>query len=362
MNLSRLTLFVLIVALIVAFFIFDLQSYLTLETLKAQQASIETYRSNHPGMAVAIFALIYIAVTGLSLPGAAILTIAGGAVFGLLWGTVIVSFASTIGATLAFLAARFLFRDAVKSHFGERLQAIDAGVAKEGALYLFTLRLVPVFPFFVINLAMGLTNLKTQTFYWVSQVGMLAGTLVYVNAGTQLGQLESLSGILSPGLVGSFVLLGIFPLIANKIVDAIKANKVYAKWKKPARFDNNIVVIGAGSGGLVTSYIAAAVKAKVTLIEKHKMGGDCLNTGCVPSKALIRSARLLDQIRRSAEYGIKKAEAEFDFADVMERVQSIIKTVEPHDSVQRYSDLGVEVIEGEAKILSPWEVQVTTAS
>ena len=360
MNLSRVALLAFLAALIAAFFIFDLQSYLTLETLKAQQAAIETYRSNHPGMAVAIYALIYIAVTGLSLPGAAILTLAGGAVFGLLWGTVIVSFASTIGATLAFLAARFLFRDAVKSRFGERLKAIDAGVAKEGAMYLFTLRLVPVFPFFVINLAMGLTNLKTQTFYWVSQVGMLAGTLVYVNAGTQLGQLESLSGILSPGLIGSFVLLGIFPLLANKIVEAIKANKVYAKWTKPSRFDNNIVVIGAGSGGLVTSYIAAAVKAKVTLIEKHKMGGDCLNTGCVPSKALIRSAKLLSHIKRAADFGIKKVDVEFDFADVMNRVQSIIKTVEPHDSVQRYSDLGVNVIEGEAKILSPWEVQVTT--
>ncbi len=344
MNLSRLTLLAFIVALIAAFFIFDLQHYLTLESLKAQQASIETYRSNHPGLTIAIYALIYIAVTGLSLPGAAILTLAGGAVFGLLWGTVIVSFASTIGATLAFLAARFLFREAVKSRFGERLQAIDAGVTKEGALYLFTLRLVPVFPFFVINLAMGLTSLKTQTFYWVSQMGMLAGTIVYVNAGTQLGQLESLSGILSPGLIGAFVLLGVFPLIANKIVEAIKANKVYAKWTKPARFDNNIIVIGAGSGGLVTSYIAAAVKAKVTLIEKHKMGGDCLNTGCVPSKALIRSAKLLDHIRRAAEFGIKKADAEFDFADVMERVQTIIKTVEPHDSVQRYSDLGVNVI------------------
>ncbi|MGR9014926.1 MAG: FAD-dependent oxidoreductase [Gammaproteobacteria bacterium] len=361
MTSSRLTLLVVISALIAAFFVFDLQSYLTLEALKAQQDAIGIYRSNNPVMAVAIYALIYIAVTGLSLPGAAILTLAGGAVFGLLWGTLIVSFASSIGATLAFLAARFLFRDTVKSRFGERLQAIDAGVAKDGALYLFTLRLVPVFPFFVINLAMGLTNLKTQTFYWVSQVGMLAGTLVYVNAGTQLGQLESLSGILSPGLIGSFVLLGIFPLIANKIVEAIKANKVYTNWIKPTRFDNNIVVIGGGSGGLVTSYIAAAVKAKVTLIEKHKMGGDCLNTGCVPSKALIRSARLLSLIKRSSDFGIKKADVEFDFADVMNRVQSVIKIVEPHDSVQRYSDLGVEVIEGEAKIISPWEVLVTTA-
>jgi len=359
MELSRLIPLTFIIVIIAAFFIFDLQHYLSLENLKAQQVFIETYHSNHRIMAVAIYALIYVAVTGLSLPGATILTLAGGAIFGLLWGTVIVSFASTIGATLAFLAARFLFRDLVKSRFGKPLQTIDAGIVKEGALYLFTLRLVPVFPFFVINLAMGLTALKAQTFYWVSQLGMLAGTVVYVNAGTQLGQLESLSGILSPGLIGSFVLLGILPLIANKIVAAIKAKKIYAKWTKPAHFDNNIIVIGAGSGGLVASYIAAAVKAKVTLIEKHKMGGDCLNTGCVPSKALIRSAKLLSHIKRAQEFGIKKAEAEFDFSDIMIRVQSVIKAVEPHDSAQRYSDLGVEVIEGSAKIVSPWEVQVT---
>ncbi|MGZ4970604.1 MAG: FAD-dependent oxidoreductase [Methylobacter sp.] len=361
MNTSRWALLAAIIALIAAFFVFDLQSYLTLESLKAQQASIEAYRNNHPASAIAIYALIYIAVTGLSLPGATILTLAGGAVFGLLWGTLIVSFASTIGATLAFLAARFLFRDAVKARFGDRLEAINKGGDKDGALYLFTLRLVPVFPFFVINLAMGLTTLKTQTFYWVSQIGMLAGTVVYVNAGTQLGKLESLSGILSPGLIGSFALLGIFPLLTNKIVEAIKANKIYAQWIKPPRFDSNIVVIGAGSGGLVTAYIAAAVKAKVTLIEKNKMGGECLNTGCVPSKALIRSARLLAQIRRSADFGIKNADAELDFADVMNRVQSVIHSVEPHDSVQRYTDLGVDVIEGEAEILSPWEVQVSTA-
>ncbi|MGZ8238837.1 MAG: FAD-dependent oxidoreductase [Methylobacter sp.] len=361
MNISRWALLAAIIALIAAFFIFDLQSYLTLETLKAQQASIEAYRSNHPVSAIFIYALIYIAVTGLSLPGATILTLAGGAVFGLLWGTLIVSFASTIGATLAFLAARFLFRDAVKARFGDRLETINKGIDKDGALYLFTLRLVPAFPFFVINLVMGLTNLNTKTFYWVSQIGMLAGTVVYVNAGTQLSKLGSLADILSPGLVGSFILLGIFPLLANKIVEAIKANKVYAQWHKPSRFDNNIVVIGAGSGGLVTAYIAAAAKAKVTLVEKHKMGGDCLNTGCVPSKALIRSSRLLAQIRRSADFGIKKADAEFDFADSMNRVQAIIKTIEPHDSVQRYTDLGVDVVEGEAKIISPWEVQVTTA-
>ncbi|MCF7967216.1 MAG: FAD-dependent oxidoreductase [Methylobacter tundripaludum] len=361
MNFSRWALLAFIAALVAAFFAFDLQHYLTLEMLKLQQAAIEAYRADHPVLASVVYALIYIAVTGLSLPGATVLTLAGGAVFGLLWGTLIVSFASTIGATLAFLAARFLFSEAVKSRFGDRLNLINKGMDRQGALYLFTLRLVPVFPFFVINLVMGLTNLKAQTFYWVSQVGMLAGTVVYVNAGTQLGKLESLSGILSPGLIGSFALLGVFPLLANTIVEAIKANKVYAQWVKPARFDSNIVVIGAGSGGLVTAYIAAAVKAKVTLIEKHKMGGDCLNTGCVPSKALIRSARLLAQMRLSADFGIKKADAEVNFADVMNRVQSVVKAVEPHDSVQRYTDLGVEVIEGEATIISPWEVQVKTA-
>jgi pyruvate/2-oxoglutarate dehydrogenase complex dihydrolipoamide dehydrogenase (E3) component/uncharacterized membrane protein YdjX (TVP38/TMEM64 family) len=303
-----------------------------------------------------------VAVTGLSLPGAALMTLVAGAVFGLLWGTVIVSFASSLGATLAFLASRFLLRDAIQGRFGDKLRAINAGVEKEGAFYLFTLRLVPAFPFFVINLVMGLTPMKTRTFYWVSQVGMLAGTLVYVNAGTQLARLESVKGILSPGLLASFAALGLFPLVAKKIVDTVRARRVYAGWKKPARFDRNLVVIGAGSAGLVSAYIAAAVKAKVTLIEKHRMGGDCLNTGCVPSKALIRSAKLLSHIRRSREFGIRSASADFDFAEVMERVQRVIRDIEPHDSVARYTALGVECIQGEARIVSPWEVEVTTST
>ena len=217
------------------------------------------------------------------------------------------------------------------------------------------------FPFFMINLTMGLTTLKVRTFYWVSQVGMLAGTVVYVNAGTQLAKIDSLTGILSPVLLGSFVLLGLFPLIAKKIVSLIQVKKVYKNHKKPKNFDNNLIVIGAGSGGLVTSYIAAAVKAKVTLVEKHKMGGDCLNTGCVPSKALIRSAKWLSHLNRHEEFGIKQASVEFDFADVMERVQGVIKTVEPHDSIERYTELGVDIVQGEAKIISPWEVEVKTS-
>ncbi|WP_077730214.1 FAD-dependent oxidoreductase [Methylocaldum sp. 14B] len=360
MNPYRIGLVIVLLSLAWAFFAFDLQRFFTLETLKAQQEAIAAYRTAHPFLAITIYGLLYVAVTGLSLPGAAVLTLAGGAVFGLLWGTVIVSFASTIGATLAFLASRFLFRDAVKARFGERLKAIDSGIARDGAFYLFTLRLVPAFPFFVINLLMGLIAIPTRTFYWVSQLGMLAGTIVYVNAGTQLAKIESLSDILSPGLLLSFALLGLFPLLARRLVDTIKARKVYEPWEKPKRFDRNLVVIGAGSAGLVTAYIAAAVKAKVTLIEKHRMGGDCLNTGCVPSKALIRTAKLLSQIGRAPEFGIRRASAEFDFADAMERVQRVIRTVAPHDSAERYTELGVEVIEGEARIVSPWSVEVRT--
>ena len=359
MNLRRLAVIAMLFGAVVAYYGFDLGRYLSLDYFKSQQAAIEAWRAAQPGKAALAYFLAYVAVTGLSLPGATVMTLAGGAIFGLVWGTVLVSFASTAGATLAFLASRFLLRDWVQRRFGARLRAVNAGVEREGGFYLFTLRLVPVFPFFVINLAMGLTALRTWTFYWVSQVGMFLGTIVYVNAGTQLAKIESLSGILSPALVASFALLGIFPLLAKKITENLRMKKVYAGWNKPRRFDRNLIVIGAGSAGLVSAYIAAAVRAKVTLIEKHKLGGDCLNTGCVPSKALIRSAKLLSHMRRSREFGIRDARAEFDFADVMERVQMVIKTVEPHDSAERYSGLGVEVIEGTAKMVSPWEVEIT---
>ena len=360
MKSSRFILLLVLISCIAAFFYFDLQQFLTLDTLKNKQAEIINYKTAHPVFSILLYGLIYIAVTGLSLPGAAILTLAGGAVFGLLWGTVIVSFASSIGATLAFLAARFLFRDSVENRFGDRLATINQGMEKDGAFYLFTLRLIPVFPFFIINLVMGLTAIKTRIFYWVSQLGMLAGTLVYVNAGTQLGKIDSLSDILSPTLLVSFALLGLFPLLAKALVNRIKSHKVYKNWQQPNQFDTNLVVIGAGSGGLVTALIAAAVKAKVTLVEKHKMGGDCLNTGCVPSKALIRSSKFLAQVKQAKTLGISKVDAEFEFAEVMQRVQHVIKKIEPHDSVERFNGLGVDVEIGSAKIISPWEVEIST--
>ena len=364
MNKNKLILLVAVAAVVTAFFAFDLGRYFTLDFFKSQQAAIDAYVSARPVQSGLLFFLIYVAVTGLSLPGALIMTLVAGAVFGLLWGTVIVSFASSIGATLAFLASRFVLRDWVQGRFGDKLKPINAGVEKEGSFYLFALRLVPAFPFFVINLVMGLTPLRTWAFYWVSQLGMLAGTIVYVYAGTQLSQIASLRGVLSPGLLLAFILLGIFPLVAKKAVDALKARKVYARWaaQRPSSFDRNLVVIGAGSAGLVSAYIAAAVKSSVTLIEKHKMGGDCLNTGCVPSKALIRSAKLLSHIRRAREFGLRSASADFDFADIMERVQRVVKTVEPHDSVERYTSLGVECLSGSARIASPWSVEVTLDS
>ena len=361
MKKSKLLVLLLVAALVIVFFVFDLGKYLNLEYLKSQQAGIAAYYQANPLQTGLTFFAVYVAVTALSLPGAAIMTLVAGAIFGLIWGVVIVSFASSIGAMLAFLVARFLLRDSIQAKFGDKLKAFNAGVEKEGAFYLFTLRLVPAFPFFVINVVMGLTTMKALTFFWVSQVGMLAGTVVFVFAGQKLSEITSLKGILSPGLVGAFVLIGILPIVAKKIIGSFKARKVYARWadKKPASFDRNVVVIGAGSGGLVASYIAAAVKAKVTLVERHQMGGDCLYTGCVPSKALIRSAKLLNHISRAREFGIASATAQWDFAEVMERVQKIITDIEPHDSVARYSSLGVDCVKGSAKILSPWEVEIT---
>jgi pyruvate/2-oxoglutarate dehydrogenase complex dihydrolipoamide dehydrogenase (E3) component/uncharacterized membrane protein YdjX (TVP38/TMEM64 family) len=304
------------------------------------------------------FLAIYVAVTALSLPGAAIMTLAGGALFGLALGTLIVSFASSIGATLAFLVSRYLLRDVVQAKFGERLRPINDGVARDGAFYLFSLRLVPVFPFFLVNLLMGLTPIRTATFYLVSQAGMLIGTIVYVNAGTQLAGIDSLSDVASPGLLASFAALGLLPWLGRWIMDAIKRRRVQARWKRPRAFDRNLVVIGAGAAGLVSSLIGATVRAKVTLVETGEMGGDCLNYGCVPSKALIKSARIAHQMRHAENYGLAPAEPQFDFRAVMARIQAAIAAIAPNDSVERYTGLGVDVVKGHARILDPWTVEI----
>jgi pyruvate/2-oxoglutarate dehydrogenase complex dihydrolipoamide dehydrogenase (E3) component/uncharacterized membrane protein YdjX (TVP38/TMEM64 family) len=355
---KKIILLGLLGVIVLIFFHFDLDQYLTLEYVKTQQQIIDRYYAENRVLALLGFFVLYVVVTGVSLPGATVLTLAGGAVFGLTTGLILISFASTIGASIAFLVSRYLFRDAVQTRFGTSLKAINDGIDRDGPFYLFALRLVPAFPFFVINLVMGLTTLRLWTFFWVSQLGMFAGTVVYVNAGTQLAQLESASGIFSAQILLSFLLLAMLPFIGKKIITLIAHRKALPGFVKPQQFDTNLVVIGGGSAGLVTAYIAAAVKARVTLIEKHKLGGDCLNYGCVPSKALIRSAKFLSHVTRSQEFGIKRADAEFDFAEVMERVQQVIRQIEPHDSIERYSALGVDVVMGEALITSPWTVEV----
>ncbi len=358
MDRKKLILLAVVVAFIAVFWFFDFARFFNFEYIKSQQQALAAQVAQAPVLSAALFFLIYVVVTALSLPGAVILTLLGGALFGLWQGLLLVSFASSIGATLAFLVSRYLLRDTVKSRFGRQLGPIDEGIARDGPFYLFTLRLVPAFPFFIVNLLMGLTSLGTGVFYLISQLGMLPGTFVFVNAGTQLAQLSSPGDVLSPGLLFSFALLGIFPLIAKWIVDMFKARKVYEGWDKPKKFDRNVIVIGAGSGGLVASYIAAAVKAKVTLVEKHQMGGDCLNTGCVPSKALIRSAKFVSHVNRHKEFGMSNATVETDFAATMERVQRVVADIAPHDSVERFTGLGVECIQGEAVMVSPWEVKI----
>lgn len=355
---KKLAILGVLAAVIAAYFAFDLGAYLTLDGIKGAVARWEALYAENPVGLLAGFFAIYVAVTAASLPGAALMTLAAGALFGVVTGTILVSFASTLGATLAFLSSRYVLRDSIEARFGGRLKAINAGLERDGAFYLFSLRMIPAFPFFAVNLIMGLTRIRTLTFMWVSQLGMLLGTAVYVNAGTQLARIESLSGIASPQVLGSFVLLGIVPWIAKGIIGIIKRRRVYTGFKRPAKFDRNLVVIGAGSAGLVSALIGATVKAKVTLVEANEMGGDCLNTGCVPSKALIKSAKVAAMMRHADTYGLTPVEPQVLFKSVIARVLAAVKTIEPHDSVERYTGLGVDVVKGYATIVDPWTVEI----
>jgi len=357
-NKTKLILIALLVIAIFGYITLDLGQYLTLEYAQSQLSNIQDYKNENFAQTALIYFIGYVIATGLSIPGAIIITLLGGAIFGLFWGTLLVSFASSIGATLAFLASRVLLRDWVQRRFGDYLAPLNKGIEKDGSFYLFSIRMVPLFPFFVVNLLMGLTAIRTTSFYLASQAGMLIGTAVYVNAGSELSQISSLSGLVSAPVLGSLVLLGVFPLIAKLILNSMQRNKALQSFEKPKRFDANVVIVGAGSAGLVASLITAGAKAKVILIEKHKMGGDCLNTGCVPSKSIIRSGRIMSYIRRAKEFGIDGAKGEVNFAAVMARVQGVIKTIEPHDSVERFTSLGVEVELGDAVIESPYVVTV----
>jgi len=353
MSIIKSALVAVVGVLIAAYVVFDGQQYLSLDFF-------QQYYQQQPLVFALIYFVIYVLATSLSLPGAALLTIMGGMVFGLWVGVLLVSFASTLGATAAFLMSRFVLRDWVQAKFSNYLTAVNAGVEKDGALYLFSLRLIPLFPFWIINLVMGLMPIKVRTYYWVSQLGMLAGTFVFVNAGVSLGAIDELSaaGILTPKVLLSFALLAVFPFIARYFLAGLQQRKALAGFKRPKTFDANLLVIGAGSAGLVSAYIAATVRAKVMLVEKASMGGDCLNTGCVPSKALIRAAKSVRDIEKANNFGIKVGVPEVDFAAVMGRVKDVISEIEPHDSEERFTRLGVDCVAGQAQIISPWQVAI----
>ncbi|TAN02432.1 MAG: pyridine nucleotide-disulfide oxidoreductase [Rhodanobacteraceae bacterium] len=349
---------VLLAALIVAAVVIGLHHGLSLTALQRSRQALASHAVAHPFLFAGGFFAVYVAYAAAALPGIEVLSLAAGALFSLIEGTVLVSFASTLGATLAMLASRFLFRDAVVRHFGARLQGIDRGLARDGAFYLFSLRLIPAVPFFLINLLAGLAPIRARTYWWVSQLGMLPATLVYVNAGTGLGKVTSLSGLLSPPLIGSLLLLAALPWLARALMAILRRRRLYRRWPKPRHFDRNLVVIGAGAAGLVSAYIAATLRAKVTLVEAERMGGECLNTGCVPSKALIRIARTVHEVRQAARFGVDAPEPHIDFAATMQRVREAIAAIAPHDSEARYRKLGVDVRHGHARIASPWCVEV----
>ncbi len=321
--------------------------------------------AQNPWLVATVFFAAYVLTTAASLPVATLLTLLAGGVFGFWPGVLLVSFAASLGATSAMLISRYFLFNWVQRKFSAQMAVVNDGIAKDGVFYLFALRFTPIVPFFVVNLLMGLTQMRAFTFYWVTQLGMLTLTMVYVNAGTQLLELRSLSDIVSPHLLGSLALAGIAPLLLKKVMPRLLrvhvASNADRLWRahRPRCFDCNVLVIGAGAGGLVAAYVATAVKAKVTLVEAHKMGGDCLNYGCVPSKALIHSARAAHRLRHAAKYGLQGADAAIDFKAVMANIHAIIEKIAPHDSVERYTELGAEVLLGHAKILDPWTVEIT---
>ena len=354
----KLILVLLVLSGVALFFALGLHHHLTLGELKARRNELVGSYEGRPLLFAVLFFVFYVVATAFSFPGAAVLTMASGAIFGFWLGVLIDSFASTIGASLAFLSSRYLLRDWVRAKFGRRVEAIDRGVRRDGNFYLLTLRLVPAFPYFLVNIAMGLTAMRLLPYYFISQIGMLPGTMVYVNAGRHLGAIEHVRDVLSLPVVGSLLLLAAFPLGAKFAGGWIRRRRVYKAYRKPKRFDRNLIVIGAGAGGLVSAYLAANLRAKVTLIEAGEMGGDCLNTGCVPSKALIRSARLAHEIRYADDLGVNAGQTQVHFGRVMERVHSVIAEIAPADSVERYTGLGVDVRKGFARLVDPWTVEI----
>lgn len=354
---KKISILLIVILFLSSLIIFDFQSLLSLSNIQKNLARWIDFSQEHHLLSIGIYLCIYILATAVSFPGATVLTLLGGALYGLWEGFLIVSFASTTGATLSFLGARYFLRESVEKRFPQQLKKINQGIQNDGVFYLFSLRLAPVVPFFVVNLLMGLTQMSTVHYFIVSQIGMIPGTLAYVYAGQELSQLTTLKGLLEPSFLMALFFLATVPWIAKIGLHLINIKRLYAGFQKPKKFDYNMIVIGGGAAGLVSSYIAAAVKAKVAIVEKHKMGGDCLNTGCVPSKALLKVARTAQQLRKSHHFGVTTSDLSIDFQKVMQKVKDVISEVEPHDSVERYTQLGVDCFQADAKIISPYQVE-----
>lgn len=355
---QKVALTVVLIAVLGVLYKVYLQPLLQLETITSLLPDLRLYVEKNYILALAGFSLIYVVMTALSFPGASLLTLVAGALFGLVAGTILVSLMSTIGATLAFLTSRYLFRDSIKNRFLEAYTRINKGIDSEGSFYLLSLRLAPIVPFYLVNLLMGLTSMNVWRYYIISQIGMLPGTIVYVYAGVEIGKIQSLSDILSGTVFLSLLAFSVMPLIVKFLLSSYKNKRIYRPYKKPKHFEYNIVVIGGGAAGLVTSYISSALKARVALIEKHKMGGDCLNYGCVPSKSLLSMAKRVYELKTASRLGLSAPTGDVDFSKVMAHIKSSIQKIEPNDSVERYSQLGVECFLGNAQILSPYEIQV----
>ncbi len=344
----------LLLGAVAFWFVLQGRHWLDFAALKAAQATLQTRVQAQPLMAAAVFFAVYVGVGAFMLPGIGVMSISAGALFGVWWGSVMAVAAATLGATLAMLEARYLLRDALRWRFSATLHVIDRGIARDGVFFLAALRLVPGFPFFVLNPAMGLTSMPARTFAAVSAISMVPGAVVHVVAGVQLARLSSPADVLSWPLAASIAALALFPLLARWGLAGWQHRRLYAPWahRRPRRFDSNLVVIGAGAAGLVASLVAVAAKARVTLVQAGPMGGDCLNTGCVPSKALLHVAAEVQTARRLGSTALP------DFAQVMARVDAAVRALEPHDSAARYRGLGVQVLEGRATLVDPWHVRV----
>ncbi len=342
---KKVGLIVLIIVCVIAYYRLDGNQYLNLENIKLHHQELLSAYQQNPFSFSLFYFFVYVVLVALSFPGATVLSLAGGYIFGFIKGLLIINWASTIGASVAFLMARFFFKDFLQRKFHHTFLKINQGMDREGNQYLLTLRLIPIFPFFLINILMGLTNISFWRFFIVSLIGMLPGTAVYVWAGTTLQNVNSVSDIFTSKMITIFFLVGLIPIIQSKFLIYLKQRKNYLKFSKPKKFDYNLIVIGGGAAGLVNAYIAANLKAKVLLVEESNMGGECLNYGCVPSKALI-------SLSNTKKY------SKTNFAELKNEISNIIQSIAPHDSIDRYSNMGVDCEKGKANLISPFEIQI----